>query len=328
MDSCINKKAIWLTWERQVRNRSLADLLNIPLYEIDIGGSRIHRYFQSIKLTLRIIKKHQPDIVFHQNPSMVLAVVMAFLKLFFKYKLIVDCHNAAVFPFEGRSRFFNGLAKLVGKHADLLVVHNKAVAKKVDTWQANTEVLADPLPIPKQAALDDVNSNKDLYILYICSWSDDEPYTQVIETGRMLEKSKSSCKIYITGKIPDQIRLLKLPSNIILTGFLAYEKYLSLLVNSAMVMALTERNNSLNCGGYEALAYEKPCILSDTKVLRNVFNKPFVFTENNAQSIFTAIEQSIALKNELQLEMKQRKSQYLAEYRCVFDKFVESVNRL
>lgn len=322
-----NKTAIWLTWEKQVRNRSLAEALNIPLCEIDISGPRINRYFKSIKATWNAFKQHKPDVVCHQNPSIVLAIVVLFFKLFFKYKVVVDCHNAAVHPFEGRSKFFTFLAKVLAKSADLVIVHNQSVAKTVDIWGVNYVILPDPLPTAQKID-EELAKYKQPYALYICSWSDDEPYEEVIKAGQQLLSNNSNITIYITGKPSETLLYRTLPSNIELTGFLSYEDYLSLLINAKVVMALTLRDNSLNCGGYESLTYEKPCILSKSPVLEDFFGEPFIFTKNSALSIAASIVEVVDKNEELTLQVKARKVKYLDTYKSLLDNFIQKLQTL
>jgi glycosyltransferase involved in cell wall biosynthesis len=56
--------------------------------------------------------------------------------------------------------------------------------------------------------------------------------------------------------------------NVTFTGFLADPDYVALLGRADVVIVLTSDDDLLNCGAYEALALDKPLILSDTKAIR------------------------------------------------------------
>jgi len=44
MSNFDSKDGIWITWERQPRNVSMAKLLNIPLHELIVNQPRIIKY--------------------------------------------------------------------------------------------------------------------------------------------------------------------------------------------------------------------------------------------------------------------------------------------
>ena len=67
------KKRIWISWETQRRSIELAKKINCELYIIEAKG--VMRYPISIFKTLLIIFKTKSDVLFVQNPTMILATV-------------------------------------------------------------------------------------------------------------------------------------------------------------------------------------------------------------------------------------------------------------
>jgi len=127
-------------------------------------------------------------------------------------------------------------------------------------------------------------------IVFICTYSADEPYEEVFKAAEMVPKS---VRIYVTGKYPDKISPTGLPSNIKLLGYVSEENFWSLLSSADLIMDLTLREGCLVCGAYEGVSLLKPLILSDTKILRSYFSEGCAYVAPNAESISTGIKFAI-----------------------------------
>ncbi len=312
MATYTSSKKIWITWEKQVRNRSLAHELDIPIYEIDISASALKRYAISLFKTYKVIKQEKPAVVFHQNPSIILGVFLSLLKRIYRFKTVADTHNAGVFPAEGKYGSLNKIGKFVTCAADLVLVHNSAISDVVSQWGVAPIILPDPLPVVASQQMEaEIKKNQ---IFFICAWSADEPYQEVIQAAQQLLNNKSDIEIYISGKPPSDFLPTCLPDNIHLTGFVTYEKYIELLTQSAVVMALTKRHNSLNCGGYEALSYAKPCILSNTHILKDFFGDCFFYADCSGESIANTITKALKEIESTTVKMREKRKQYRQEY--------------
>src|SRR5262245_25632217 len=92
---------IWITWETQRRNRTLSEKVDAELYEIDIHAHRLLRYPLSLIKTLAILLRRRPRLLFVQNPSLVLALFAVIYGRVFCKLVVVDAHNAGLFPAEG-----------------------------------------------------------------------------------------------------------------------------------------------------------------------------------------------------------------------------------
>ena len=171
---------VWVAWETQRRNRSLSAVLGARLYELDVGGSAYRRYPVVIYKTISLLVKEKPRIIFSQNPSLILALLSVVVSRVFKKKLIVDAHNAGLFPFEGRYPLLNWVASGVCKRADLTIVSNVELEKYVVDHGGRAVSIPDPIPsIKVPSVLPKLKGN--FNVLFVCSWSDDEPFMEVIE---------------------------------------------------------------------------------------------------------------------------------------------------
>jgi len=116
----------------------------------------------------------------------------------------------------------------------------------------------------------------------------DEPYKEVINAA---SKINSGITIYITGNNKKRFSQLtnSIPSNVKFTGYLDESDYIDLLCSCSGIMVLTYRKNCLLCGAYESVALKKPLILSNTPVLKELFHKGTMFTENTSEDISRCI---------------------------------------
>ena len=158
-------------------------------------------------------------------------------------------------------------------------------------------------------------------ILYICTFSEDEPWKEVIKAANLLS---NDIYIYISGK--NELDNKKIATDLVLTGFLPEKDHQNLLRSVDIIMVLTTQEDCLVCGGYEAASAEKPLILSDKKVLRGYFNKGTVFTKNNFQDIARSIDLTIENKTGSKKEIKELKRIRETEWKNKWDNLLEMLN--
>ena len=144
LDSCV-----WVTWERQRRSTVLAEELGCELFIYEKKhGSRISRYFFAIFSTTLFLIKKKPNIVFCQNPSIVLAAFLCFTQPLFRYKLIVDRHSNFMFnrPKDLLYKLFIILSDYTIRKADLTIVTNEYLNDYVKEKGGRGFVLQDKIP--------------------------------------------------------------------------------------------------------------------------------------------------------------------------------------
>lgn len=321
----VKVKSLWITWEYQVRNRSMAKRFGAELHEIvEDDKSKFGRYWKCAKKTYTLIKVKQPDFVFHQNPSVFLGLWLIFLRAFFRFKLVSDTHNGGLFPAEGRFPVLNCLGRFVSLRTDVLIVHNEAIAEFCRGVGKRAFVIPDPLPdIPRSDV--DVKENK---LVFVTRWADDEPHEMVISAFSELKDQMPSVELNITGRPPQDFDQGALPEGVTLTGFVSSDEYNRLLNTSSMMLVLTNRSDSLNCGGYEAMAISKPCVLSDTPVLRDFFGDSFLYTGLTEEELIETIKNGLAVQPLLVKKMDAAKAAYLSSYEERLSGIYEELERL
>ena len=305
-------RRIWITWENQRRNHTLSRVLGAKLFQFDLKLNRFERYPVALFKTLVTFIKEQPALIFVQNPSLVLSLFAVNYGRLFNIHVIIDAHNAGVYPFNGTKSWANRLAVHLFRLATFTIVTNNALAEHVKKNGGKPVVLPDPIPEFEYKGEKRVLKGN-FNVLFICSWADDEPYIEVIKAANLLDKKTY---IYITGNSKGKEKEFgdKLPVNVILTGYLKEEDYVEMLYSCDAVMDLTIRENCLICGAYEAVAMEKPLIISDTKVLREYFLMGAFYTNNTYTDIASKINMAVVEKERMKKEIKILKAKLISEW--------------
>ena len=142
------KKRIWIAWETQRRTKELAEHLKCRLFIIEYNG--IMRFPLSIIKSIKILIAENPDKIFVQNPSMILALIGCIYKKIYKKYLIVDRHSNFMITKKYWNPFyilmFKSLNGLTIKNADLTIVTNSFIANLVKNKGGNAFILQDKIP--------------------------------------------------------------------------------------------------------------------------------------------------------------------------------------
>jgi len=325
----IKTKAIWITWENQRRTNELSKALDVPLYKYLSDRYYLIRLLVLSARTCARLFIARPHMLIVQNPSIVLATVACLLRRIVGYTLVVDRHsNFRLERMHLRSlkeMVFQMLSRYTVKKAHLTIVTNEFLKNVLEDWGGRGFVLPDKLPqLPLAEKVQLTGKNN---IVFVCSYSGDEPVTEVIEAARLCDPSTV---IHITGdnrKLEKDV-LDSAPPNVRFTGFLNEKDYQSILLSCDAVMVLTTAEHFLLCGAYEAVSLDQPLILSDKETLRNYFNKGVVFAKNDAKNISKAIRTAIREKECRQKEIGKLASDLPESWQRQFDRLQEQMDSL
>ncbi|MBJ6137691.1 glycosyltransferase [Marinobacter litoralis] len=297
-----DKKCIFLSWEIHTRSRSISRELGVPIFEVVHDNFFLIRYYRSIIETFRILKKEKPNIVIFQNPSIVLAVFILVYSRFSKLDLVMDAHNAAIFPLEGKFWLLNKLCSVLISKVKLTIITNQFLIESIKDRGGRPFVLEDPIPKLDVSKGVKTSKGKVKKLVFVCSWAKDEPYMEVMEAFKSL--SDKDVMLFVTGRPPEYVFNKPIPNNVKLTGFLSEQDYIDLLAGSNLIIDLTNRPDCLVCGGYEAAAVGTPCIISNNLCSSDTFSKGYVYSENDSgglkDSILYAIDKEDALKSDIE----------------------------
>lgn len=292
------RQVLWITWEVQRRNRTLSRRFGAELHEILAKGSRPARYFSCASRTIGLIRTRRPAVLIVQSPSVLLALIAVTFGPIWCGRVVIDAHNAGVFPLEGRRRLLNWVCRWILARSDVVLVSNEELQGRLGL--PNVQVLPDPLPdlvdpvaIAARPCPDhSVRGERDdvFRATYVTSWAGDEPYMAVIKSAANLPPG---FQIRITGRAPADVRTgMALPPAVQLLGYLDDAAYASELMSSDLIIVLTTRQSCLTCGAYEAVSLRKPLLLSRTKALKEYFGDAATYVDNSPDEIGRGILES------------------------------------
>ncbi|WP_328701424.1 glycosyltransferase [Cellvibrio polysaccharolyticus] len=284
----IMKDKIWVTWEDHRRSRELAKAFSADYVCLTHPGRRPVRYTILTFKTIFTLLKRKPEIVFCQNPSIILNSLLCFLKPFFKYKIISDRHSNFKFHTLNSKnsvwKIFHLLSEYTLRKSEITIITNEYLKNYVNTQGGNAYILPDKLPSFERGQKIKLQGN--LNYVFVCTYSEDEPVMDILDAARKVDSHKH---IYITGNYKKYSNRLELerkkPDNVTLTGFLAEDDYQKLINSADVLIVITDQEYTLTCGAYEAVSLEKPMILGKTTTIKNYFSQGALYTDSSASDL-------------------------------------------
>jgi hypothetical protein len=309
-------KMVFLVWDRQsIRALGIAKHFGANLYLL--YTSRIKHPVLFVR-SFRILMKDRPAIVFCQSPPITCAIIPLLYKYLFarksKPKIIIDIHTGAITKPWSRT-----VSRLIMRLATYNIVTNKELQDYLSQrYHIKSLVLEDPIPdfsdiLSTTNKVENKPRQEDTFnIAVISSFAYDEPLQVVFDTASQLP----DIHFYITGDKTKMDRkfLDRKLNNVILTGLLEYHLYLDLLQKVDAIIDLTTDDKTMLSGAYEAVALERPLIISNWMPLRRYFNKGTIYVKNSAKDIKEGIMIARTEKEELSRQMHQLKAEKIKEW--------------
>ncbi len=259
-------KRIFLIWRRiSRRSRDLSRELGIETILIPYPPPYIKSYIE----TKRILREFKPNIVLAQIPQGPLLFTLAHSKDKLNYKLIVDVHSGFIIYDNVKSWILNRPFKSLLNKCDVIIVHNKNILNLLPRdIKGKTIVVHDPLPtsVDIHYKLPTIDN----YIIVPSSWAPDEPIEYILKE---YIRSRCSFNLVVTGNYYRRKELFekyKDNTRITFTGYVDIDTYYSLLKHAKAVLAATKREYTMLSAAWEAIAYDKPLIISYTKTIYDI----------------------------------------------------------
>jgi len=297
--------ALFLAWSppsHTRRSELMARKLGIPLRRVHILKKGLYlvplRYAVQALLTLIILFRQRPKVVFVQNPPIFAPLFAWFYCALTRNNLIIDTHTDAL-----QSRVWSwslSLHRFLSRRAKTTLVTNVYLAQTINNWGAQSQVVVDvPSELPKGKLYPLAHP---FNIAMVSSFAPDEPLSEVVRVAERLP----DVGFYVTGNPAWGIKRLPhhLPSNFHLTDFLPDEAYYGLLRSVQAVMALTKEDHTMQRGACEAVWLGQPIITSHWPVLRLNFHKGTIHVDNTDEGIEAGILQMRAVYAQLAQEVK------------------------
>lgn len=255
--------------------------------------------------TWQLLRERRPRVLWLQLPTVVLLwIALAARRVMLpQMKIVADCHNAMFRP--PWSRLPAGVGWL--GRCDAVIVHNSAVlseALALGLPAERTRVLED---VPPTAVADHPQAPEPVpsghprpWILLPGSFSADEPVAEVLATAAAM----SEATFIITGRTERAARcghdLSSAPPNVVMPGYLELPAFERLVRSADLILALTRHEGIQLSVCNEALGFGKPMVVSDTRILRELFASACELTrDHEPESLVAAIRRALARRDEL-----------------------------
>lgn len=305
--------AIFISWVRfHRRSQGIADALGIPSYYVHSAtGGALRRYARQARDTARLIRKHRPKTILLMQPPVFALLAVRVLTFGTKTRIIGDLHSGVFLDPKWRWATRVSLFLLRGRHA--AIVTNEPLARIAKEHSVRVLVLHDLVHDMSEdeegraTALAGVDLTVPL-VLVPLAYANDEPVDEILAAARKLDDA-----VWIlTGKAPESLRNVA-PPNVRFSGYVTNAEYDWLLRNSAVAVALTTREYTMQCVGYEAMSAGKPLVTSETESLRSFFGSSAVYTESSAEAIRRAVSEALARRAELETLMTAQRTRQIGE---------------
>jgi hypothetical protein len=255
--------------------------------------------------TVQLLRTHRPELLFVQNPSLVLTVLAVLCRSLFSYSLVVDAHNEGVRPFDRPYAAIRWITRRLLRLADVTIVTNDALAADVRAAGGHPVVLADRLPeVPVLRVTPAVEAPD---IAVIATYRPDEPIDAIMAAAETMP----AVRFAFSGSAARYRKSsADLPSNVRLTGYLDELEFWNLLSCATVICDLTLKPDCLVCGAYEALALAKPMVLSESPVNRRVFGPAAIFTNDSPEDIAAALRTALDERERLAAGARELRRAY------------------
>lgn len=152
------------------------------------------------------------------------------------------------------------------------------------------------------------------YVLCPVSYANDEP----IEAMLAAAGQNADIKWIFTGRAPVSIRN-NAPENVEFSGFVSDEDYEKLLSNARLVLALTNRKDTMQRGGYEAIMRGIPLVTTDFPVLRDFFQDAAVYVELGERDLQDRVSEAWRKSSIMRTNAQRVLSQRIEDQRGVLE---------
>lgn len=289
------------------------ELKYVPI-TVKIKSLKIVDYVIKLLRTVFYLLKYRPKIFWIQLPPTFLTNIAILYNKILRNKMVIiaDCHNGVFWGIWEKYLNANKLNK-----SDIIIVHNwaikdVAISKGVDESKI---MILETKPATKN--LDDVAvSQKSVrpQVMMPCAFDPDEPLEVVFEAARKIPE----VDIFVSGPKERGEPLFdysKKPDNVHLIGYLSKKDYETTFLQSELILGLTTEDHVQLSVANEATGFEIPMVISDTKLLRDLFNKGAVYVETlNADSIADGIKEALqnidSLREEVRILKKERNQKW------------------
>jgi glycosyltransferase involved in cell wall biosynthesis len=302
VSGCGRNDLVVLGWiHHHTRNEGLATELGGVTRYITWGPRgnplvAVLRYVVQFVMTLWVLGRDRPKRVMCMLPPFPALVACLLYSWVRRAVLVGDVHT---YPLVSRTwRPFLPFTAWLLRRAGGAVVTNEANAEILRARRVNTLVLDDTPSLTE--GRDTPPDPTRRLVVFPASFDPDEPMEELLSAAA----ANPDIELVITGRDPTgRVDPAEVPGNVRLVGFVSRDEYERYLTEATVVCALTTLEDCMQQAGYEAMAWGRPLVTSDTAVLRTYFGDAACFATPDAASIGNAWRDAMDHRDEIHRAM-------------------------
>ena len=256
------------------------------------AGSRppvLARYLLSAVRTIDYLRRARPDLVIVTNPPVFAGCVALAWARWAGSSVVLDSHPGG-FGAQGDtvSARLQPLHRWLVRRVDLTMVTAADFCRTVESWGGKAVIVHEApgswVPVPPPG-------HERPRVLCVGRFAGDEPVDVVIDAARLVPE----CDFLVTGDVrqcPPDVRAAA-PDNVTFVGFLSPDRYRSAVEEANVVLTLTTEPLSVMRAAYEAVYAERPVIVSDWPINRELFGDAF-HVDHRPQDLAAGVRQLCA----------------------------------
>ena len=313
-------EGIFVAWTRYIRRpESMQPFFGYELFFLPAASKGLLQKFlvylaNSMKTVLLILRHRPNDLWIQLAPVFPLYIAVLAKFLISDLRLVADCHNSmfgarwAGFPFANRCL----------NRCDAVLVHNEEVFRSASRAGIAPDalLLLETRPAQLDCSLVDTTPARELYsdpwVLVPTSFSGDEPISALIQAARLAPE----ITFVVTGdpRRADGLHdLTDRPENFTLTGYLSKAELDQHLCAAEVIMGLTTADDVQLSVANEATGAEKAMVISDTPLLRRMFDSGAVYVDGmDPMAIVDGVREALNSREALvkgTRELRERRAQ-------------------
>jgi GT2 family glycosyltransferase len=292
-------KPIFISWTKENgRSEDLAKTLGADLVSIYPSGNLLMRYAKSSIRSYQILRSLNVETAaFMMLPPMPLALVAKSARRGSPSKNFFDLHTG--FFHDPKWRWLSGVA-LRTMRGSIAIVTNENLQRICRRAGVESVILHDVLrPLPS------TGTEQGTDVVCPVSYSNDEPIDAILDAASSLPHTNW----VLTGRAPAMV-VKKAPPNIRFTGFVEDDEYDRLISQAGIVLALTNRKDTMQRAAYEAILRGVPVVTSEFDVLQQFFEDAALYVvqgeTNLTEQVANALENRDFLVRQGKLVLDRR----------------------
>jgi glycosyltransferase involved in cell wall biosynthesis len=293
------------------------------------------RHLEGVLWTALVLGRERPDVIFVQNSFLLLFACAIYRRLRreSRTRIVVDCHNKSLKrDLAGPLGYvFRVIKRWSFARVDMVVISNSLLMPFAKRLCPRVAVLRDPLPetVLSGSSIKDgplpLPGLQHPFALFVCSFEPDEPAALIFKTAAALAGRGITAVITGDSHLDASAEVVRGIPPVLLPGYLPAESYNALVQCADVIVVLTDDLDCLVCGAYEAIAAERPLVLSDTPLLRSVFGQCAAYAPHESAPLQRIIAARIGV---LDPDFEHGKNLFQASFRAEWLTFRHALDEM